>query len=178
MGDGPPPTGGGMGPTKWWGPCSSSELHGPHQMVGAHAAQVGSASCSWVMGPHQLVGASGLASMRQEGYEARGGNNYLFLNCLIDNDFTSCVAWTTKWSKFQPITTSLFSFSENVLKLSYSNAEFKQFSRGNTPVPPFWWKRREERGSLFLFSENVLKLSYNNAELTIFSGDYTTRPPF
>ena len=70
---------------------------GPHQMVGANAAQVGSAFCSWVMGshqlvgawaplngggpcsssglcflfmgdgPHQLVGASGVASMRQEG---------------------------------------------------------------------------------------------------------------
>ena len=40
MGDGSPPIGGGIG---------------PHQMVGAHAAQVGSAFCSWVVGPHQLV---------------------------------------------------------------------------------------------------------------------------
>ena len=52
MGDGSPPIGGGLG---------------PHQMVGAHAAQVGSAFYSWVVGPHQLVGASGVASMRQEG---------------------------------------------------------------------------------------------------------------
>ena len=99
-------------------------------------------------------------------YEARGGN-YLFFNCLIDNDFTSYVAWT-KLSKFQPITTSLFSFSENVLKHSYSNAEFKQFSEGNTPDPRFGG-REGKRGEVCFCSP---KISYNNAELTISSGGY------
>ena len=52
---------------------------------------------------------------------------------------------------------SLFSFSENVLKLSYSNAEFKNYLGDNTPEPRF-----RGEGSLFLFSENVPKLSYSN----------------
>ena len=54
---------------------------------------------------------------------------------------------------------SLFSFSRNVLKHSYSNAEFKNFPGDNTSDPRF---RGEE--SLFSFSENVPKLSYSNAE--------------
>ena len=43
---------------------------------------------------------------------------------------------------------NLFSFFENVPKLSYSNAEFKMFLGDNTPDPRF---RGEE--SLFLFSK-------------------------
>ena len=49
---------------------------------------------------------------------------------------------------------SLFSFSKTVLKLSYSNAEFKIFPGDITPDPRF----RGEEG-LFSFSKNVPKLS-------------------
>ena len=70
---------------------------------------------------------------------------------------------------------SLFSFSENVLKLSYSNAEFKNFPGENTPDPRF---RGEE--SLFLFSDNVPEqlLSYINAGFKHFPGDNTPDPRF
>ena len=65
----------------------------------------------------------------------------------------------------------MFSFSENVPKLSYSNAEFKKFPCDNTPNSRF---RGEE--SWFYFSENVPKRSYNNAELHKISR--TPGPPF
>ena len=55
---------------------------------------------------------------------------------------------------------NLFSSSENVPKLSYSNAEFKKFPCDNTPDSRFRGKE-----SWFYFSENVPKRSYNNAEL-------------
>ena len=75
--------------------------------------------------------------------------------------------------------TSLFSFAENILKHSLSNAEFKQFSGGNTPGPPFWWKGREERGKfVFVLREYVLNLSHNNAELTIFPAITPSDPRF
>ena len=48
----------------------------------------------------------------------------------------------------------MFSFSKNLLQLSYSNAEFKICPDGNTPAPHF-----EGEESLFLFPDNVLKLS-------------------
>ena len=54
---------------------------------------------------------------------------------------------------------SLFLFTENVLKLSYSNTEFKKFPDDNIPEPHF---RGEE--TLFPFSKNVPKFSYSNAE--------------
>ena len=44
---------------------------------------------------------------------------------------------------------SLFLLSENVPKLSYSNAEFKKIPGDNTPDPLFWGEE-----SLFSFSEN------------------------
>ena len=68
---------------------------------------------------------------------------------------------------------SLFSFSENVLKLSYGKAEFKNFPGDNTPDPHF----REEE-SLFSFSENVPKLFYSNAEFKNFPWDNTPNPRF
>ena len=43
----------------------------------------------------------------------------------------------------------MFCISKNVLKLSYSNAEFKHFPGDNTPDPRFWGEE-----SLFLFYEN------------------------
>ena len=58
---------------------------------------------------------------------------------------------------------SLFSFTKNVLKLAYSNAEFKNFPGDNTLDPGF---RGEE--NLFLFSKNALKQSYSNAEFKKF----------
>jgi hypothetical protein len=44
----------------------------------------------------------------------------------------------------------LFSFSKNVRKRSYSNAEFKHFPGDNTPDPRF----RGEK-NMFLFSKNA-----------------------
>ena len=44
-------------------------------------------------------------------------------------------AGTIKCSKFKPITTRLFSFFENVLKLFYSNSKFKTIS-GVIPSDP------------------------------------------
>ena len=66
---------------------------------------------------------------------------------------------------------SLFSFSKNVLKLSYSNAEFNKFPGDNTPDPRF---RGEE--SLFLFFENVPKLSCSNAEFKHYPGTIPGTP--
>ena len=153
MGDGPPPNGGahaaqvgsscflfmGDGPHQldWWGPgpppnggahaaqvgsASCSWVMGLHQLVGVHAAQVGSAPCSWVMGPHQLVGAL---------------------------DFTSCVAWTTTWSKFQPITTNLFSFSEKVLKLSSAMKNSNNFPEAIPWTPVLVERKGGEREVCF-----------------------------
>ena len=51
----------------------------------------------------------------------------------------------------------LFSFSENVLKLSNSNAEFKNFPKDNTPDPRFRGNLGKE--SLFSLSENVYQNS-------------------
>ena len=70
MGDGLPPIVGGMGPTKWWGPMQLKWALLP--VHGRWAPPIGGGQ--W-----------------RSQYEARGGN-YLLLNCLIDNDFTSCVA--------------------------------------------------------------------------------------
>jgi hypothetical protein len=53
-----------------------------------------------------------------------------------------------KISTYYPCT-SLLSIFENVLKLSHRNAEFKQFSGGNTSNPRFGGR------------DNVLKFSYN-----------------
>ena len=63
---------------------------------------------------------------------------------------------------------SLFSFSENVPKLSYcnSNAEFKDFPGNKTPDLHFMGEE-----SLFPFSENVLKFSYSNTEFKNFPGN-------
>ena len=66
---------------------------------------------------------------------------------------------------------SLFSFSENVLENSCSNAEFKNFPGDNTPNLRF---RGEE--NLFSFSENVPKLSYGYAEFLKKSGGRTLDP--
>ena len=55
--------------------------------------------------------------------------------------------------------------SENVPKLSYSNAEFKHSPGDNTPDPSFTGKE-----SLFSFSENVPKLCYLNEEFKKISG--------
>ena len=66
-----------------------------------------------------------------------------------------------------------FLFSKNVPKLSYSNAEFKNFPGDITPDPPFRGKE-----SLFLLSENVPKLSYINAEFKKILGDNTPDPFF
>ena len=65
----------------------------------------------------------------------------------------------------------LFSFSENVPKLSYNNAEFKKIPCDNTLDSRF---RGEE--SWFHFPENVPKRSYNNAELQ--KKSWTPGPPF
>ena len=68
-------------------------------------------------------------------YEAKG-DNCLLLKFLTNNDFTSNVmqAWT-KWSKFQPITTSLGSFFKNVLKLSHSMQNSKTFPGEYSGLP-------------------------------------------
>ena len=60
----------------------------------------------------------------------------------------------------------MFSFSKNVLKLSYSYAEFKNFPGGNVLDPRF-----SEEESLFLFFKNALKQSYSNAEFKKFLED-------
>ena len=54
---------------------------------------------------------------------------------------------------------SSFLFTENVLKLSYSNTEFKKFPGDNILESHFTGEE-----SLFPFSENVPKFSYSNAE--------------
>ena len=78
-------------------------------------------------------------------------------------NFPGTIPWT-----FVSGEESLFSFSENALKLFYSNTEFKKFPRDNTPDPRFM-----EEENLFSFPENVLKLSYINAEFKNFPGDNT-----
>ena len=167
MGDGPSPIGlvGAWAPPNGGGPCSSSGLcflfmgdgpppigggMSPHQMVEAHSAQVGFASCSRVMGPHQLVGAL---------------------------DFTSCVAWTTKWSKFQPITTSMFSFSENVLKLSSAMQNSKNFPGVIYPGPQFFFKGNGGEWKACFCSPIIYWNSYSNEEFTHFHGVRNTPGP-
>ena len=95
MGDGLPPIGGGMGPTKWWGPMQLKwallPVHGwwapPNGGEWAPPNSGGPCSSS---GLCFLFMGDGLPPIGggqwRSQYEARGGN-YLFLNCLIDNDF-------------------------------------------------------------------------------------------
>ena len=115
-----------------------------------------------------ISGAHGWGQWHSQ-YEARG-NKCLLLNFLIDNDFTSCSvvlqAWTTKWSKFQPITTKLFSFSENVLKLSGGNI---------LPGPQFQWEGGEWK--VCFYSQIIYWNSYSNEKFAHFSGVRNTPNP-
>ena len=166
----------------WWAPINwIGGGMGPHQ-VGAHVAQVGSASCSWVMGLHQLVGAWAPTKW--------WGPMQLKWALLPVHGWWAPTNW---WGplilpvvlleqqhdpNFNPLYHKLVFVLRKCSKTLLSNAEFKQFSGGNTPDPRFGGREGRRAGSLFLFSENLLELSYNNAEYKIFSGDYTTRPLF
>ena len=66
-----------------------------------------------------------------------------------------------------------FRSSKLLVKLSYSNTEFKKISGDNTLDRRF---KRDE--SLFSFTENVLEYSYSNADFKNIPRDNTPNPRF
>ena len=89
----------------------------------------------------------------------------LYLLYLLYSGNNKMTKISTHYHKLQ----NLFSFSKKILKFSYSNAKFKQFFRGNTPEPLFWWRGGRRGGSSFYFFENVLKPTYDRNPVPTFS---------
>ena len=121
--------------------------------------EVSGALGDWGTGTGALGARATLGSPASSKYEAKEQIPSSWISWLTMILPVVLKAWSTKLSKSQPITTSLFSFSENVVKTLLQQCRIGNFSEDYIPRPPY-----QERRSLFSFSGNVRKLSYSNAE--------------